>query len=393
MMGFISFSWIANTLFLFIFLYYGYHLYLFYRALKLEQKDLNTWSLLPDAQSVSIIVCVRDGKEKISSLLDSILLQNIDLSRIEIIIANDGSSDGTEILLQEYSITYKNIKYFNVLNRELAKSPKKNAITQAIAQASNEIILLTDADCIVKPNWIRSHLAMYSIDSSTEMVVGFSQTHLVPNINNKLVQLFEHIDFKVLMLTAQGAIQAGIPFSCSGQNISYKKQSFDSVAGFSELDSYLSGDDILLMQKFHRAGKRIRFAAFACEFVETLPICNWFYLFNQRSRWASNLKVMFRMNKRFFLFLVASFLLFVVLPLINVYIYIFKLIADILFIHNGLNYSLGKNENNNNSGEKKYVFLSYLLWYIITPLYMIIVFILGMFSIYRWGGRKGRSSL
>ena len=342
-------------------------------------------------QRVSIIICARNEEMNIRRVLDALLVQDYDYSFLEIIIANDQSTDKTGEILKEYCDKHSFIKSFTVINRDLVKSPKKNAVKQAINIALGEIILLTDADCLPTKNWIKSHISMYDKYPETDMVVGFTKTDTSNDglrINNdhikplplKLSLLkykFEHIDFLILMFAAQGAIQAGHPFSCSGQNLSYKKESFLSVQGFDNIDKFISGDDLLLMQKFVKNKKTIKFASYAEAYTVTLPVNSWRELINQRARWASNLKVMPKMNTNFFIYLLSCFICIGLLPFFAIYIYIIKIFIDDLYLRHALN-----------DWGLKYKFIDIFWWYIISPFYILLVTLLGIFSVFKWKDRR-----
>ena len=342
--------------------------------------------------SVSIIICARNEEKNIKNLLDSLLHQDCHKENLEIIVANDQSEDDTQKILDEYTSKYSFIKSFHVQNRDKAHSPKKNALKQAIDKASGDIILLTDADCVPTEKWVLSHLLMYQKYPETDMVVGLSKTNIKNNNSQseigttKLCQIFENIDFLILMFAAQGAIQSGHPFSCSGQNLSYRKKSFYDVSGFAGLESYISGDDLLLLQKFVKQGKTIKFAAFKDAFTETIPTNSWKELLNQRARWASNLKAMLKMNIRFFIYLLSCFICIGLMPFIAIFLYVIKALNDYSFIKLALNkwefYEiLHPNTEFNIS--------PLLIWFVISPFYMMIVTILGIFSIFKWKDRRG----
>ena len=58
---------------------------------------------------VSIIIPVYNVEEYLERCLDSIVNQT--LKDIEIIIVNDGSTDGSKEIIQKYTSEYKNIVY------------------------------------------------------------------------------------------------------------------------------------------------------------------------------------------------------------------------------------------------------------------------------------------
>lgn len=397
---------------------YIYYLFLFKKNIRNEKSDKVSKSIF-----VSVIVCVRNEENCIENLLNSLILQDYknDLSEIplyEIIIANDQSTDKTESILQKYTEKFPFIRYFNVVNRENVISPKKNALSQAIYMAKGEVLLLTDADCTATKNWISSHISIYEKYPDTEMIAGFSKTrisgaehHLLNNqelstsdlikINNKnfrslpLYRKFEHFDFLVLMFAAQGALQSGLAFSCSGQNLSYKKKSFYDVDGFSSIKHYISGDDLHLMQKFASYNKKIRFVSDTDSFTVTEPISGWKALLNQRSRWASNMKMMYLTNKKFFLYLISSFVCIGLLPFNNIILYIIKCFFDYRFINHTLALKglSGVFENNDSAYKSRNYFFTInktsLMWFLISPIYILTVTVLGIFSLFKWKDRRG----
>ena len=59
---------------------------------------------------VSIILPIRNEEESISLTLESILNQDYDKNKVEIIIADGLSTDGTLPIIREFQLMYRNIK-------------------------------------------------------------------------------------------------------------------------------------------------------------------------------------------------------------------------------------------------------------------------------------------
>ena len=118
---------------------------------------------------VSIIIACRNEERNIGECIEAILKQNYPASLVEIIIADDHSEDNTrqvaENAFKETNIAWKFIpageNQFN----------KKNAITSAIAQASGELIVVTDADCVAGPIWLSSIISLYE-EKNYQMICG-----------------------------------------------------------------------------------------------------------------------------------------------------------------------------------------------------------------------------
>ncbi len=184
---------------------------------------------------------------------------------------------------------------------------KKNALNQGIQQSRGEIILSTDADCHVKPTWIEMMVSYFTDDVG--MVVGFSQL----GTKGKSYSLFEKLqaaDFLSLMAAAQGSLNLGCPLAASGQNVGYRKAAFHAVGGFKKIKNRISGDDVLLLQLIRRCTNwKIKFAPLPNAFNWTEPEKTLKSFLNQRKRWASNGSYQVKLNLGFFLFILSTFLM------------------------------------------------------------------------------------
>lgn len=65
---------------------------------------------------LSIIVPSYNVEAYLSECLDSCLKQDIPSSDYEIICVNDGSTDSTPMICEQYSNTYENVRVFNQSN-------------------------------------------------------------------------------------------------------------------------------------------------------------------------------------------------------------------------------------------------------------------------------------
>lgn len=91
-------------------------------------------------KKVSVIVPVYNKEKYIKKCLDSLINQT--LQEIEILVINDGSTDGSEQIIKEYESKYKNkMKYFKKNNGGL--SDTRN---YGIAKAQGEYIIFIDSD-------------------------------------------------------------------------------------------------------------------------------------------------------------------------------------------------------------------------------------------------------
>ncbi|MGM9476824.1 glycosyltransferase [Pedobacter sp. GSP4] len=99
---------------------------------------------------ISIALCTYNGANFLPQQLDSILNQTY--KHIELVIVDDGSSDGTKDLLKQYAAKYGQIKlYFNEKNIGFNANFQK-----AISYCSGDFIAISDQDDI----WLENKLEL-----------------------------------------------------------------------------------------------------------------------------------------------------------------------------------------------------------------------------------------
>ena len=90
---------------------------------------------------VSVIVPVYNAEEYLRDCLDSLLMQTIDQKEMEVLLINDGSTDGSLEICREYGEIYDNIVIINKNNEGV--SAARNI---GIEKARGKYIMFLDAD-------------------------------------------------------------------------------------------------------------------------------------------------------------------------------------------------------------------------------------------------------
>jgi len=195
-------------------------------------------------QSVSIVISARSELENLKVLIPKLLEQNYPY--FEIVIIDDASWDGTTGYLEELQKTETKIKAVFV-NEDMKKNSKgkKLALTLGIKAAKNDILLLTDADCLPTSNeWIMQMALPYHQNSETEIVLGYSPFKDVKGFLGLLCSMEN-------LLTATSYFSFALgknPYMGVGRNLSYKRSLFFKVKGFASHHHIASGDDDLFIQ-------------------------------------------------------------------------------------------------------------------------------------------------
>jgi len=94
---------------------------------------------------ISVIIPVYNAEKLIADCLIALLNQNIDFSKYEIIVVDDGSSDNTAKIVE----IFKDVQLIIQKNRGPAA-----ARNEGVRHAKGDIVVFTDSDCIPNKNWI-----------------------------------------------------------------------------------------------------------------------------------------------------------------------------------------------------------------------------------------------
>ena len=247
-----------------------------------KQKVLkNSWQ-----PKVSVLIPARDEANTIAKTLHSLRNQTYPSDKLEIIVIDDHSSDHTADVISRF-IQENHLNHFRLLShRTDGKTPtyKKAAISFALQYAKGEVIMTTDADCMVQPQWVESMIEQY--DEETGMVAGLIS--FSPESEKSVFNKLQTLEFSGIVFAGVGAVGINRPLICNGSNLSYRKKAFDDVNGFSGHDHLPSGDDDLLMQNIHKKTPwKIKYNLENQSINYTHPVSNINRFLNQRSRWAS----------------------------------------------------------------------------------------------------------
>jgi cellulose synthase/poly-beta-1,6-N-acetylglucosamine synthase-like glycosyltransferase len=236
----------------------------------------------------SVVVAVRNEEKNILQCLDHLAKQNYPSHLFEIIIANDFSEDNTQKIVETFieSNKHLNIRLVNLF--EILKGnagSKKQAIAEGVKQSKGELIVTTDADCIMNTNWLKS-IADYYETHEPYMICGpvvFSENNLFDKIQS--------LEFMSLIGIGAAAIQSRYPLMCNAANLAFKREIFFETGRADLKNEPSSGDDTFLMFAIRsKYNNKIAFLKSTDAIVTTQPQFFIKEFFNQRIRWISKVK-------------------------------------------------------------------------------------------------------
>jgi cellulose synthase/poly-beta-1,6-N-acetylglucosamine synthase-like glycosyltransferase len=270
----------------------------FYHKHLWKLKQVKITAALNHFPMVTIVVPARNEAQNIGACLDSIFKQ--DYPNYEVIVADDHSTDETAEIVQH---TNARLLYMKDYPSNTMVAFKKRAIEAAINISSGEIIVTTDADCEVTPQWLTHLVGVMQQKEAVFVVAPVKMKH-----NGTYLSIFQSLDFAILQGITAASVSAGFHTMANGANMGYLRTAFEEVKGFDGIDKIASGDDMLLFQKIKALYPGKIAAANSSESIVTTstePTLQKFI--RQRIRWAS--KVRFYEDKKMFGVLVLVYLL------------------------------------------------------------------------------------
>lgn len=190
---------------------------------------------------ISVIICVYNGADRVWRAIESLAASAIRYPDYEVIVVDDGSTDGTQKLLKEYDF----VKLICAEHGGLSKARNLGA-----AAATGEIFAYTDDDCEVDPDWL--YWIAKGYDEQDVDAMGGPNIPPAPLDEDEAVVAAAPGAPSHVMLSDRDAEH--IP----GCNLTVRRAAFEAIGGFSEV-YHVAGDDVDFCWRLENAGFKIGF--------------------------------------------------------------------------------------------------------------------------------------
>jgi GT2 family glycosyltransferase len=191
---------------------------------------------------ISVVVCTFNGEKTLRACLEG--LMQIRYPDFEVIVVNDGSTDATRAIAEEYDV-----RVISSENRGLAAA--RNTGMQA---AGGEIVAYIDDDAVPDRDWLL-HIAAEFARSD---YAGVGGPNVAPVARSAITGCYADAPGTPIHVLLSDREAEHVP----GCNMAFRKATLEGVGGFEE-EFRIAGDDVDLCWRLLAAGHRLGFGAAA----------------------------------------------------------------------------------------------------------------------------------
>ncbi len=230
---------------------------------------------------VSFVIPCKNEEGAIGKTVDNCFAIEYPAEKLEVIIINDGSTDGTQAVLEEKQKTYPNLI---VVNWKINRG-KRHGMYEGFKIARGEIVVQLDSDSYLIPSTFRK-----LIEPFRNPAVGAVCAHADPenanqNFLTRMQAAYYFMSFRILKAAESTFFTV---FCCSGCSSAYRKSVVDPIMDEWVDEKFLGlpttwGDDRALTNRVLERG----YLTIYTDEVQAFTICpsDLKTLFKQQVRW------------------------------------------------------------------------------------------------------------
>jgi GT2 family glycosyltransferase len=192
-----------------------------------------------DWPHASVVVCSHNGARWIGEAL--VGLMRLDYSSYEVIVVDDGSTDGTGDIAGEFDV-------------RVVRTPNEGlsaARNRGLQAATGEIVAFIDDDATPDPHWL-TYLVEKLLTSSH---VGVGGPNIPPPGDGFVADCVAHAPGGPVHVLVTDELAEHVP----GCNMAFRKAALDAIGGFDE-QFRIAGDDVDVCWRLQQSGGTIGFS-------------------------------------------------------------------------------------------------------------------------------------
>lgn len=201
------------------------------------QKPISNKSILDPKKLCTIVIAARNEENNIFQTILDLVNQTYPSHNIQILIANDHSTDATKEIIESLAQKHTNIQVFSMPENIHGK---KQSLAYVLPQATGDYILFTDADCSIPPSWVETYMTYVQNNTGNIFFGGVSH-----HKEKQLIQQFFTLDFIAMVGVQGGLAKINHAFSCNAANMCISREFYKTA--YKTNPQYDSGDDVFLL--------------------------------------------------------------------------------------------------------------------------------------------------
>lgn len=230
--------------------------------------------------SVSVVIPARDEEARLGPLLRSLTDQHY--PDFEIIFINDRSSDATAAMLEDFARHRKSGRTEIVtLTDNPGPNFKQFALIRGIERARGDLILFTDADCAIGPDWVPTMAAAIASQDVGLVIAPVFK----PVVDGRFFSYFQAFDHAVRFAYLASSVGLGMPTGGFGNNLIVRRAALDAIGGYAAVPPSPTEDAALIATIRSKTGYRVRACLSPAAFVVTAAEQSFRRMLIQGLRW------------------------------------------------------------------------------------------------------------
>jgi cellulose synthase/poly-beta-1,6-N-acetylglucosamine synthase-like glycosyltransferase len=164
-----------------------------------------------------------------------------------------------------------------------ASGHKRHALEHGLAAARGDVLLTTDADCVVRPGWLRAMVRPLRADPAVDFVSGPVRYRPGASLFGRM----QALEFLGMIAFGMGTLGVGWATICNSANVAYRRRAYDWFRRHPGRVDGAASDEVMLQLLAREAPGRVALTAARAAVVETAPAPDLGAFLAQRQRWAS----------------------------------------------------------------------------------------------------------
>jgi cellulose synthase/poly-beta-1,6-N-acetylglucosamine synthase-like glycosyltransferase len=225
------------------------------------------------------VVAARNEEARLPGLLASLARQTD--RGCTFLLVDDHSTDGTPLLFERFRAGMPSrVRILENTREPEGLTGKQAALDLAIGAARADVLLFTDADCVVPEGWAEEMGARFA-DRSVGAVLG--RVRLVEG--RGFLSQFQAFEQPLINQYNLAVVGIGGAFGCFGNNLAVRREAALAVGGFRGL-GYSVTEDTTLLTAIRDLGRwKVRATVAEAGTVTTAATPDWRSFVNQHTRW------------------------------------------------------------------------------------------------------------